>query len=68
MPAEERDEEVTHAFVVAWFVARALDAPPADWMLLPAADAGITVLALRSHGDFAVISFNDVAHLSLDGG
>lgn len=54
---------VTHAFVISWFVARALDAPPAAWMQLPVANASITEIALQAGGEYAVIRFNDSSHL-----
>lgn len=54
---------VTHAFVVASFVSQVLAAPPAAWMQLPAANASLTELELRSGGEFAVVAFNDVGHL-----
>jgi broad specificity phosphatase PhoE len=56
---------ITHAFVVGWFVCRALDAPPAAWMLLPVANASITELTRRSTGEYSVTGFNDVGHLRL---
>lgn len=40
-----------------------LAAPPAAWMQLPAANASLTELELRSGGEFAVVAFNDVGHL-----
>ena len=55
---------VTHAFVVGWFVCRALSAPPAAWMLLPVDNASITELQARPKGEHAVVRFNDVGHLS----
>ncbi|NII69867.1 histidine phosphatase family protein [Microbacterium ulmi] len=63
LSADETLVLVTHAFVVSWFVCRALDAPPAAWMLLPVANASITELAARPHGEYAVVGFNDVGHL-----
>lgn len=54
---------VTHAFVVGSFVAAALSAPPAAWMLLPVGNAAITELQRRSNGEIAVTRFNDAAHL-----
>jgi broad specificity phosphatase PhoE len=54
---------VTHAFVISWFVSRALDAPPAAWMQLPVANTSITEIALRPLGDHSVHRFNDRGHL-----
>lgn len=54
---------VTHAFVVGSFVATALSASPAAWMLLPVGNATITELQRRPNGEIAVARFNDAAHL-----
>lgn len=54
---------VTHAFVVASFVSRVLNAPPAAWMQLPVSNASITELQLRPGRDTAIVRFNDVSAL-----
>jgi probable phosphoglycerate mutase len=53
---------VTHAFVVAWFVAQALDAPPFAWTRLPAANAGVSVIGSRD-GAPVVECVNETGHL-----
>lgn len=53
---------VTHAFVIAWFVRLAMDAPPHRWMGLNPANASLTVVDLRPSGPY-LQSFNDVGHL-----
>ncbi|MGF6823490.1 broad specificity phosphatase PhoE [Microbacterium sp. ZKA21] len=54
---------ITHAFVVASFVSRALGAPPAAWMQLPVANASITEIELRPGREAVIVGFNDVCHL-----
>ena len=55
---------VTHAFVVAWFVSRALEASQSSWTHLAVAHAAITEIELRVDGHHIVHRFNDRAHLS----
>ena len=53
---------VTHAFVIAWFVRLAMDAPPHRWMGLNPGNASLTVIDIRSSGPY-LQSFNDAGHL-----
>jgi serine/threonine-protein phosphatase PGAM5 len=55
---------VTHAFVVGWFVRAALDAPVSRWLGLNPFNAGLTVIRYAPERPPAVISYNDVGHLS----
>lgn len=55
---------VTHAFVVGSFVAHALGAPADAWLRLPIANASITEIQSRPHGEWAVASVSDTGHLS----
>jgi probable phosphoglycerate mutase len=54
---------VTHAFLVAWFVLHALDAPPARWLGLNASNAALTVIRYRVDRPPALHLFNDMTHL-----
>ena len=55
---------VTHAFVVGSFVGHALGAPADAWMRLPIANASITEIHSRPHGEWAVASVSDTGHLA----
>jgi probable phosphoglycerate mutase len=54
---------VTHSFTVAWFVRHALDAPPARWLGLNAANTGLTTILYRPDRPPALVAFNDLSHL-----
>lgn len=54
---------VTHAFVIGSFVGHALDAPADAWMRLPIANASITEIQSRPHGEWAVSRVSDTGHL-----
>lgn len=54
---------VTHAFVIAWFVRRALDAPPWRWLGLNHLNGAITTIDYSSDGS-RLIAFNDSGHLT----
>lgn len=61
---EERHElVVTHAFLVAWLVRAALDAPAWRWMGLRVANAALTVLAYTPGRPSSVVLLNDMRHL-----
>jgi probable phosphoglycerate mutase len=54
---------VTHNFLIGYFVAWALDAPPWRWMGLSQMNAALTIVACQSSAPPRLISFNDAAHL-----
>jgi len=54
---------VTHAFVVGWFVREVLGGPPALWLRLVPANAGLTVIRWRADSAAVLHSFNDTGHL-----
>ena len=54
---------VTHAFVVAWFVSLAMNAPPPSWTHLAVSNAAITEIEQRANGDLIIHRFNDTGHL-----
>jgi probable phosphoglycerate mutase len=54
---------VTHAFVVGWFVREVLHGPPAQWLRLVPANAGLTIVRWRDEAVPTLVSFNDTGHL-----
>lgn len=53
---------VTHAFVIGWFVRRALDAPPWRWLGLNHLNGAMTTIEYTSDGS-RLVAFNDSGHL-----
>ncbi|MET9495682.1 histidine phosphatase family protein [Streptomyces sp. NPDC006552] len=54
---------VTHAFLVAWLVCAALDAPAWRWTGLTAGNAALTVIRYPPGRPAGVLVHNDVSHL-----
>ncbi|NUV51307.1 histidine phosphatase family protein, partial [Streptomyces sp. CAI-78] len=54
---------VTHAFLAAWLVRDALDAPAWRWIGLNHANTGLTVLRYTPGRPAALMLFNDLGHL-----
>ncbi|MGW0788554.1 histidine phosphatase family protein [Streptomyces sp. NPDC002911] len=54
---------VTHAFLAAWLVRDALDAPAWRWMGLNHANAALTVIRYPPGGPAALLMVNDMGHL-----
>ncbi|MFD5027527.1 histidine phosphatase family protein [Streptomyces sp. NPDC058373] len=54
---------VTHAFLAAWLVRDALDAPAWRWIGLNHANAGLTVIRYTPGRPAALMLFNDLGHL-----
>ena len=54
---------VTHAFLIAWLVRAALDAPAWRWMGLNHANAALTVIRYAPGRPPSVVQFNDMSHL-----
>ncbi|NEA16555.1 histidine phosphatase family protein [Streptomyces halstedii] len=54
---------VTHAFLAAWLVRDALDAPPWRWMGLNHANAALTVIRYAPDRPADVMTVNDMGHL-----
>ncbi|MCI4063051.1 histidine phosphatase family protein [Micromonospora sp. R77] len=61
-----RELVVTHAFLIAWLVRHALDAPEARWLGLNVHHCGLTVIRYSSGGPPTLIALNDAAHLPPD--
>ncbi|MEU0135036.1 histidine phosphatase family protein [Streptomyces sp. NPDC006296] len=57
---------VTHAFLVAWLVRDALDAPAWRWMSLQHANAALTVIRYTPGRPAALLVVNDMGHLPAD--
>lgn len=64
--ADTHEVLVTHDYPIAWLVRDALDAPPARWLGLNSANAGLTVIEHRTGLPPALIMFNDLTHLPPD--
>ncbi|MFD7888691.1 histidine phosphatase family protein [Streptomyces albidoflavus] len=58
-----RELLVTHAFLAAWLVRDALDAPPWRWIGLNHANTGLTVIRYTPGRPTALMLFNDLGHL-----
>lgn len=62
--SEDRHElVVTHAFLIAWLVRAALDAPAWRWMGLNHDNAALTVLRYRPGFPVSLVRYNDTSHL-----
>ncbi|WP_047867437.1 histidine phosphatase family protein [Nocardiopsis sp. RV163] len=60
---ERHEAVITHAYLVAWIVCVALDAPVWRWTTLAPANAALTVLRYSPGRPASVLAFNDTAHL-----
>ncbi|WP_380791463.1 histidine phosphatase family protein [Streptomyces albidoflavus] len=58
-----RELVVTHAFLAAWLVRDALDAPAWRWIGLNHANTGLTVIRYTPGRPAALMLFNDLGHL-----
>ncbi|MER7459001.1 histidine phosphatase family protein [Micromonospora sp. NPDC126480] len=61
-----RELVVTHAFLIAWLVRDALDAPAQRWLGLNPQHCGLTVLRYTDGLPPRLVAFNDVAHLPFE--
>jgi serine/threonine-protein phosphatase PGAM5 len=62
--SEDRHELlITHNFVIAWFVREALGAEAWRWIGLNQANAGLTIIRVRTAKPPVLITHNDVGHL-----
>lgn len=62
-PGDVHEVLVTHNAVIGWFVREVQTAPQWRWMMTNQANAGLTVLAQNPGRPWAVLTFNDMAHL-----
>ncbi|BDI22196.1 histidine phosphatase family protein [Herbiconiux sp. L3-i23] len=64
-PAREdrHDLLITHNFVIGWFVRHVFDAPQWRWLGLNQANAGLTIIRVRSAKPPVLVTHNDLAHL-----
>lgn len=70
-PVEEGDAPrhelvVTHAFLIAWLVRAAMDAPAWRWMGLNQGNAALTVIRYAPDRPASVLVLNDMSHLPED--
>ncbi|NGN69716.1 histidine phosphatase family protein [Streptomyces sp. A7024] len=63
-PRPRHELVVTHAFLVAWLVRAALDAPAWRWMGLNPANAALTVIRYAPTRPASVLVYNDTSHLA----
>ncbi len=63
---EVRELVVTHAFLIAWLLRDALDAPAPRWLGLNPQHCGLTVIRYSAGLPPRLVAFNDVAHLPRD--
>jgi broad specificity phosphatase PhoE len=61
--APRHDLVVTHAFLVAWLVRDALDAPAWRWIGMAPGNAALTVIRYAEDRPATVLVYNDVSHL-----
>jgi broad specificity phosphatase PhoE len=54
---------ITHAYLVGWLVAAALNAPSWRWVSVGAANAGLTVIRYAPRSPSSVVTLNDQSHL-----
>jgi len=62
-PAPRHELVVTHAFLIAWLVRAALDAPNWRWIGLNHCNAALTVIRYAPDRPASVLLYNDMAHL-----
>ncbi|MGK4579126.1 histidine phosphatase family protein [Kitasatospora sp. HPMI-4] len=64
--APRHDLVVTHAFLIAWLVRAAMDAPAWRWMGLNHGNAALTVIRYSPARPATVLVYNDMSHLPDD--
>ena len=62
-PVSRTELIITHSQIVTWFVRAAMDAPPARWLGINAANTGLTVIRYREGWPPTLVMFNDQSHL-----
>ena len=60
---DRHDLLVTHNFVISWFVREVLDAPRWRWLGINQANAGLTIIRVRSAKPPVLVAHNDLGHL-----
>ena len=58
-----QDVLITHAYLISFLIAHALDAPPWRWVSTPIANAALTVIRYRPHAPAMVVTVNELSHL-----
>nr|WP_217271294.1 histidine phosphatase family protein [Frigoribacterium sp. VKM Ac-2836] len=67
-PAREdrHDLLMTHNFVIGWFVREVFGAPDWRWMGVNQANAGLTIIRVRSAKPPELVTHNDLGHLPVE--
>ncbi|MEO8528123.1 MAG: histidine phosphatase family protein [Pseudolysinimonas sp.] len=60
---DRHDLLITHNFVIGWFVREVFDAPRWRWLGINQANAGLTIIRVRSAKPPVLITHNDLGHL-----
>ena len=63
---DRHDLLITHNFVIAWFVREVFAAPAWRWLGTNQANAGLTIIRVRSVKSPELITHNDLAHLPVE--
>jgi broad specificity phosphatase PhoE len=60
---DRHDLLITHNFVIGWFVREAFGAAPWRWLGISQANAGLTIIRVRSAKPPVLVTHNDLGHL-----
>jgi len=60
---DRHDLLITHNFVIGWFVREAFGAPTWRWLGINQANAGLTIIRVRSAKPPVLVAHNDLGHL-----
>lgn len=60
---DRHDLLITHNFVIGWFVRETFGAPPWRWLGVNQANAGLTIIRVRSAKPAVLVTHNDLGHL-----
>ena len=63
---DRHDLLITHNFVIGWFVREVFGAPDWRWMGVNQANAGLTIIRVRSAKPPELVTHNDLGHLPVE--
>jgi probable phosphoglycerate mutase len=63
---DRHDLLITHNFVIGWFVREVFRAPDWRWMGVNQANAGLTIIRVRSAKPPELVTHNDLGHLPVE--
>jgi probable phosphoglycerate mutase len=69
-PVDGEDQHqlvITHAFLVAWLVRHAIDAPNWRWLTLTPTNAALTILRYPPTGPSSILLYNNLSEARTDG-